>query len=103
MSTVQLNGTGQLGATATNPAAPWSIPFSWTRYPRIAWEGWLAAGADWEPTDPGVPSWATSVPLQCYSPGPLFIPADAGPQPSPGARYLVVRDLGWDGWPQGPW
>ena len=49
--------------------------YSWSWPPRVAWEGWVATGDVWAPTD----DWMYSVQLTAYY--PVVPPADAGPPP----------------------
>lgn len=80
-----------------------SILFTWTNPPQIAWQGWVAAGTEWTPTEP----WMNAVQLQLYYP-PQPLP-DAPPPPPPpegGGRWTVVRVVapgGWCGELSGQW
>ena len=66
--------------------------YSWSRPPRVAWEGWVATGTVWVPTE----SWMSSVQLSAYY--PVVPPAGAGPPPAGGGVYTVIRVVSPGGW-----
>ena len=66
--------------------------YSWTWPPRIAWQGWVATGTVWEPTE----DWMAGVQLQAYY--PATPPPDAPPPPEGGGVYTVIRVVPPGGW-----